>query len=408
MIEFFLCSLVTIFPDYLFRRYVQDKRIGREINFFSVWYELRWGITACLILTITLITIIFYYHPTTKNVNSFFRTVTILPETGGRVADVHVRNNQIVSAGDPIFSLDNSAQVAAAETARRQSAEVDAELEVAAFDLEAARATVGQAEAALKQVEEELGRKQELARRGSAAVSASEVDRLENLLASRQASLDAAQSAQQALETRIGAQLPARKATAEAALEQALTELGKMDVYAGVDGTIEQFTLRPGDFVSPVLRPAGILVPSDAGRFVAGFDQITTQVLKPGMLMEMTCISKPFTIIPMVATEIQNVIATGQLRPSDQLTDAQDRTRPGTITVFMEPLYEGQTAGIPPGSTCIANAYTNNHAVLAEGGLPVSRWLFLHMVDATAVVHAIILRIQALVLPVQTLVFSGH
>jgi hypothetical protein len=29
-------------------------------------------------------------------------------------------------------------------------------------------------------------------------------------------------------------------------------------------------------------------------------------------------------------------------------------------------------------------------------------------VDAVAIVHAMILRIQALILPIQTLVFSGH
>jgi hypothetical protein len=36
------------------------------------------------------------------------------------------------------------------------------------------------------------------------------------------------------------------------------------------------------------------------------------------------------------------------------------------------------------------------------------RGLFLHMVDAVGIVHALILRIQALMLPVQTLVLSGH
>jgi len=30
MLELMLCSLLTILPDYLFRRYVQGKRIGRE------------------------------------------------------------------------------------------------------------------------------------------------------------------------------------------------------------------------------------------------------------------------------------------------------------------------------------------------------------------------------------------
>ncbi|MBX8828332.1 HlyD family secretion protein, partial [Ochrobactrum sp. SFR4] len=51
MLEFLLCSMVTILPDYLFRRYGQGKLIGQHITLYSVWFELRWGITACLILT---------------------------------------------------------------------------------------------------------------------------------------------------------------------------------------------------------------------------------------------------------------------------------------------------------------------------------------------------------------------
>ncbi|MDQ6437356.1 HlyD family secretion protein, partial [Mesorhizobium sp. LHD-90] len=58
MLEVFLCSLLTVVPDYLFRRFVQGKRIGREITIYTVWYELRWGITACLVLAVTLITLI--------------------------------------------------------------------------------------------------------------------------------------------------------------------------------------------------------------------------------------------------------------------------------------------------------------------------------------------------------------
>ena len=48
MLELLLCSLLTILPDYLFRRYVQGKRIGKEITIYSVWFELRWGITGCV------------------------------------------------------------------------------------------------------------------------------------------------------------------------------------------------------------------------------------------------------------------------------------------------------------------------------------------------------------------------
>ena len=92
-----------------------------------------------------------------------------------------------------------------------------------------------------------------------------------------------------------------------------------------------------------------------------------------------------------------------QPRPEDRQV-----VRPGTLTVFLEPLYAGGFEGIPPGSNCIANAYTNNHDRLASGDVGFLQGIFLHAVDAVGVVHAAILRIQALVLPVQTLVFSGH
>src|SRR5256884_8680936 len=86
MLELLLCSLLTIFPDYLYRRYRQGKRIGKEITLFSVWFELRFGIIACLMLTVALITMIFYYHPSTSSATLYYRTVPILPETNGRVA----------------------------------------------------------------------------------------------------------------------------------------------------------------------------------------------------------------------------------------------------------------------------------------------------------------------------------
>ena len=90
MLELLLCSLLTILPDYLYRRYRQGKRIGHEITLYSVWFELRYGIIACLMLTVSLITMIFYFHPSTTSATLYYRTVPIMSEVTGRVAEVHV------------------------------------------------------------------------------------------------------------------------------------------------------------------------------------------------------------------------------------------------------------------------------------------------------------------------------
>jgi multidrug resistance efflux pump len=411
MLELLLCAFFTILPDYLVRRYAQGKRIGREITLYSVWFELRWGIVACLMLTIGLITVIFYNHPSTTSATLYYRTVPILPETNGRVAEVYVDGvTGEVKQGAPIFRLDSSTQEAAAEAARRKIAETDAAMVVARTDVLAAEAKIQEAKSSHQQAVDELDTKQEIYRRNPGAVAVRDIERLQVTVQGRQGGIDAATAAKQAAEAQISALLPAQKASAEAALAQAEVELRKTVVRAGVNGRVEQFTLRVGDIVNPFMRPAGILIPEGAGRraIQAGFGQIEAQVMKVGMVAEVTCISKPWTVIPMVVTQVQDFIAAGQIRTGEQLIDAQQVVRPGTILVFLEPLYEGGLEDVTPGSSCIANAYTSNHDLIASGQVGATKGLVLHAVDAVGLVHAMILRIQALVLPIQTLVFGGH
>src|SRR5437868_14234579 len=162
VLELLLCSLLTVFPDYLFRRYGQGKRLGREITLYSVWFELRWGITSCLILTVSLITVIFYNHPSTSNVTLFFRTVPILPEINGRVAEIYVGFTGEISQGAPVFRLDSSKQEAAVELARRKIAEVDAELVVAQSEVTKLAGQLKQDESEHQQTVDELETKQDL------------------------------------------------------------------------------------------------------------------------------------------------------------------------------------------------------------------------------------------------------
>ena len=410
MLELLLCSLVTILPDYLYRRYVQGRRFGKEITFYSVWFELRWGITACLMLTIGLITVVFYNHPSTSNVTLFFRTVPIVPETNGRVAEIYVGLRDKVQQGQPIFRLDSSKQEAAVETGRRKITEVEASMVMAQADILAAGGQIQQAKGAYQQALDELNTKKELFQRNPNTVAKRDLERLEVLVQGRQGAVDAATATKQAAETRLSTLLPAEKASAQAELAQAQVDLDKTVIRAGVSGQLEQFALRVGDIVNPFMRPAGILIPERAGRrsLQAGFGQIEAQIIKPGMAAEVTCVSKPWSIIPMVVTQVQDYIAAGQFRGGEQLIDAQQVTRPGTILVFLEPLYQGGLDEVTPGSSCVANAYTSNHDLIASGNIGTVRSVALHVVDALGLVHALILRVQALVLPFQTLVFGGH
>lgn len=409
MLELMLCSLFTLVPDYLYRRYVQGKRLGQEITLFSVWYELRWGITGCLMLTIGLITLIFYFHPSTTSAMLFFRTVPIAPETVGRVAEVKVGFSQSVTKGTVLFTLDSSKQEAAVEAAKRKIAEVDAALVAAKVDVVKAEAQVVQAQNDYKQAKDELDVKSELQRRNPGIVPQRDIEKLQVLVNGRQAAIDVATASKQSAETRVVTLLPAEKASGEAALAQAQVELDKTIVRAGVDGRVEQFALRPGDVVNPLMRPAGILIPEGAGQraLQAGFGQIEAQVLKPGMIAEAACVSVPWTIIPMVITGVQDYIAAGQFRGGEQLIDPS-MARPGTILVFLEPIAKDGLADVTAGSSCIVNAYTSNHDRIESKDTGAFEGFVLHAIDAVGLVHAMLLRIQALLLPIKTLVLSGH
>jgi multidrug resistance efflux pump len=408
MLEILLCSMVTILPDYLFRRYAQGKRFGHEITLYSVWFELRWGIVTCLLLAISLITLVFYFHPSTVHVSSVFRTVPIVPQINGRVAEVYVRGSEPVQAGAPLFRLADETQRTAVEAAHRAIAQVDAAVLVARADLASAEARILEAQGALQQAADELATKVAL----RDVASRREVERLQVMVQTREAGVLAAQAARQAVAARISDALPAERASAVAALAQAQAELDKTVIRAGVSGRVEQFLLQVGDVVNPFARPAGVLVPEGLGarspRLAAGFSQIEARVLRPGLLAEASCASLPWTVIPMVVTEVQGFVAGGQIRGGDQLLDATQFSRPGTVLAILEPLYPGGLDQVIPGSNCIANAYTSNHEALSDPATGTLRAIALHGIDAVGLVHAILLRIQTLLLPFKALVLSGH
>ena len=81
-----------------------------------------------------------------------------------------------------------------------------------------------------------------------------DIEKLQVAVAGRQGSLDAATASKQSAMVRVSALLPAEKASAEAALAEAQVDLDKTYIRAGVNGRVEQFLLRPGDIVNPMMR----------------------------------------------------------------------------------------------------------------------------------------------------------
>ena len=181
---------------------------------------------------------------------------------------------------------------------------------VARSELAAAEGQVVQAQGAYQQALDELETKQELNRRGADIVARREIE------ASRGRGCDPTRApwtrpSPQRKESKRASRrlLPAQKASAKPALAEAEVELSKTVVRAGVTGQCR--TIRAAGRRHRQSDPApGRRAHSKGagrGRLQAGFGQIEGQVMKVGMLAEVTCISKPWTVIPMVVTDVQDL-----------------------------------------------------------------------------------------------------
>ena len=110
----------------------------------------------------------------------------------------------------------------------------------------------------------------------------------------------------------------------------------------------------------------------------------------------------------MVITEVQDVIASGQVRPTDQLLDVDERAQPGTILTFLEPVFDGSQAyAVPRGSICAGVAYTSHAAEIESGKITGIRALAMRIVDGMGIANAIVIRAQALMLPIRAVIFGS-
>ncbi len=216
--------------------------------------------------------------------------VDFAPQVTGHVIAVHVKDNQTVRKGDLLISIDpvpfqlavqahkaalaaaiaqEQADQAAAGAAREQLTEA-----LAARDL----ADVNQKRAATLAVEQ-FGSRQALD-------AANEVQRRTH------AEVDAAQSAVSRAD-RLIAMAAASVQRTQAELATAEWELSRTQMYAPVDGTINNLTVRVGDTANTNVPLIGI-VDADAFRIVANYKQDYVRRFEPGSTAWVWLDSRPW------------------------------------------------------------------------------------------------------------------
>ena len=204
--------------------------------------------------------------------------VSVAPEVTGPVEAVHVTDNQWVTRGTPLFTIDPTPFRLELERARAQEAEAQAQLPIDQAQLDDLQAEADAAAASARLNNANLSRDVPLGHVG--ALSAQTLDATRAAQAESEAHVHAAQAAVlRATETLRFHQVAV--ASAHAATGLAEWRLSRTQVVAPVDGQITHLVLQRGDMVSPD-RPVVAVVDGHAWRVEANYKEYYLRHLVPG------------------------------------------------------------------------------------------------------------------------------
>jgi HlyD family secretion protein len=195
--------------------------------------------------------------------------VLVGSEQGGRIATLSVEEGASVKQGDPIFVLESEEQEASVAAARARVQEAEARLADAKAEvqrpgeIEILDASLAQAKAMLQQADNNLERARTLFAKGWITKA-----QLDDTIAQHDRNEAAVAEAEKRI---IAARLPGRSdmidaaaANAEAArhaLIEAEKNLGKRQVAAPANGTVEEVYFRPGEVVNSGQAVVALLPP---------------------------------------------------------------------------------------------------------------------------------------------------
>ncbi len=233
----------------------------------------------------------------TENANLRQAKVSIASDTAGRIVAVDVADNQIVKAGDPLFSIDP-------EPYRIALAQADAALANARLNVEQLRAAYSQSMAQehvaageVSYLKTQLDRQAELSSKGINTKSA--LDEAEHDLAKaedeRAAAVQGIASARAALggDPNIETEKHPTVMAAQAARDKAAYDLAQTTVRAPADGIVSQAaSFKVGQFVGAGTALFSLVETADAW-VEANFKETQLTHVKPGQEVEVVIDTYP-------------------------------------------------------------------------------------------------------------------
>ncbi|MFD2740584.1 HlyD family secretion protein [Sulfitobacter aestuarii] len=207
--------------------------------------------------------------------------VQIAPRVSGQVVEVHIKDDAVVQAGDPLFSIDSRPFELAVRQAEAKLKTALQNIDASSASLVAAQAAVTQARTALENTRAEAARTFRLEERGIA--STAQGDQARAGVAQAEAQLESAQANLESARAQLGprgADNPAIQA-AEAELEQAQYDLASATVVAPHFGVVTNVTLGEGQFIDAG-NPALTFIDAGAAWVTLDLRENQLQQVDPG------------------------------------------------------------------------------------------------------------------------------
>jgi multidrug resistance efflux pump len=357
-------------------------------------YNIYWAVFIWLVLALGLMVGLLFYHPESQTGVLVFRTVPVVPERGGTVTELLVEPGDRVKPGQLLFTTDDSSERADVEVAQKVLAEIETAFAIAEVKIKSGQAAVEAAEASLEEAKILLAEQEYLKALNSPAFRKNSSERALTQKAIQEAGLNQARAALREAQLQLDTALPAKRQSAIAQLAKAQVEWEKTQTRSQVSGTVHQVTLNVGSRAAIIAsRPSMVIVPDRKPVIVAGFSQVARAVLHVGMAAEVACASNlnigmRDSVLRARVSAIQDVIASGQLRPTGKLLEPRDLPRQGELVVFLKLEHSEQESLLEAGSDCIVQVYTTRVTGFLEGTFLAS------VFEDLGIEKALLLRIQ--------------
>ena len=282
------------------------------------------------VLILILVSLAWYlaadrYTPYTQQARIQGFVVGVAPKVSGLVTSVHVRNNQVVNAGEPLFEIDRSSYEIAVKRARSDLENTSKQVSAGAASVETARANLRAAKANEERAGKDAVRQERLYAEDEGTISLRRLEMARASYEQAKAKVTAAESeVQRAIEQMGGeGENNAKLKTAESAVEQAELDLGNTTVIASTDGVITDLRAEVGQYAAAG-NPVMTLIAINDIWVMADFTENNLGNMRVGTPVEVVIDSMPGEVFSGSIRSIGLGISAGQPPPPGTLPTIQN------------------------------------------------------------------------------------